>query len=361
MAGLAQMLEGRLLGENVRHRYLAGLWSSRFAEDLSCTTVDFEPGAESMAGVPSWSWASTTAANDYIYGRPSDTYVELVDAKCKGYAMPKSPELKVKGFIVPLFMRVDPKSKDYEGRPHRTFWMNGGAALKATTEGIEAKRDKEREKGARTTHFLVLDMPVCPVKSSGKAAALPDGFVSRRVDSIARAQSSDGDNDSEESYVAQVQLLLLTKTDVAYTALVLAPIRQQPGKVEGTQGQDVVYQRLGLVEMDCIPGRSTGYMETADGLKEPVKKLWRAKNLNAAANQSAIAAETHQGHDNKIGGRQQLCQQSGLCFEDDNATAPAGDNTVFQTFSTPFSPNPRSHSSIIPPSPTFTSDCRHVE
>jgi len=243
--------------------------------------VNFEPGAESMAGVPSWSWASTTAANDYIYGRPSDTYVELVDAKCKGYAMPKSPELTVKGFIVPLFMRVDPKSKDYEGRPHRTFWMNGGAALKATTEGIEAKRDKEREKGALTTHFLVLDMPICPVRSSRKAAALPDGFVSRRVDLIARAQSSDGDDDFEESYVAQVQLLLLTKTDVAYTALVLAPIRQQPGKVEGTQGQHVVYRRLGLVEMDCIPGRSTGYMETADGLKEPVKKLWRVKNLNA--------------------------------------------------------------------------------
>ncbi|KAF2844593.1 HET-domain-containing protein, partial [Plenodomus tracheiphilus IPT5] len=81
MAGLAQMLEKRLF-ETPNHRYLAGLWSTRISEDLSWTVLEYDDTSTWIEGVPTWSWASTSNDSDIIYGRPSDTYVELIEARC---------------------------------------------------------------------------------------------------------------------------------------------------------------------------------------------------------------------------------------------------------------------------------------
>lgn len=61
------------------------------------------------------------------------------------------------------------------------------------------------------------------------------------------------------------------RTDVSLTVLVLAPISLQSskGKERRLQEVDEVYQRLGLLEIDCI--RQAPCMETADGLKVPIE------------------------------------------------------------------------------------------
>jgi len=285
LAGLAKMLEGRLLDVD-GHKYLAGLWSTRLSEDLSWTVLDFEKDAKLIEGVPSWSWASTTATNRYIYGRPSDTYVEMVEANCTGYAHPREERasLKVKGFVVTLFLRIDPQNNDYDGRPHRSFWLNEERALTATTAEIKAKKEVERQLGTLETHFFVSDMPIRPVHTNYDVAGQPEDAVSCRVSSITRTSSSHPNDGPESSYVTPVHLLLLTKTDVSYTALVLAPVNSQSslkGKGRQVPDEHVLHQRLGLVEMDCISGRQSGYMETADGFKAAVKTMWKANNPDA--------------------------------------------------------------------------------
>lgn len=264
MAGLAKMLEKTLMG--VDHRYLAGLWSSRLSEDLSWTVLDFDSTTESIPGIPTWSWASTTSQNDYIYGRPSETFVELVEAHCTDYARPRETQafLKVKGFVRSLCLRVDNGRKDDQGRPSMSFWINEDRAMSANTETI-----LEKEKASKTTSFFVLDMPISPVSHSYQT--LEDARESKlcRASSIVRASATDQpcSRCMERGYVSSVELLLLTRTDVSLTVLVLAPAISQ-----WHSGDDTVYQRLGLLEIDCI--RTNPWLQTADGFKVPAEEFW---------------------------------------------------------------------------------------
>ena len=177
VAGLAQMLEKRLFGV-ADHNYLAGLWSTRVSEDLSWTVLDFDTATESIEGLPTWSWASTTATSDYIYGKPSETFVDLVEAHCTGYARPKETpaSLKVKGFVAPLCLRVDHR---HRGRPSLSFWVNEASAMTATTEEVETER-----KASRTTSFCVWDMPICPASHDYGAIGETNESCLPRVPSI---------------------------------------------------------------------------------------------------------------------------------------------------------------------------------
>lgn len=158
MAGLAQMLE-KIFFDVADHKYLAELWSMRILEVLSWTVQGFEAATKSVEGIPTWSWASTTAPSDYIYGKPSETFVDLAEAHCTGYARPKetTASLKVKGFTASLFLRLDHRHKGSEDRPSLSFWANENSAMIATTEenGIG-------KRASRTTSVFVSDMSICP-------------------------------------------------------------------------------------------------------------------------------------------------------------------------------------------------------
>lgn len=279
MAGLAQMLEKALLGV-ADHRYLAGLWSTRISEDLSWTVLDFDTATESIEGIPTWSWASTTAPSGYIYYSPSETFIDLVEAHCTGYARPKETpaSLKVKGFVVSLYLRVDHRHKDYKDRPSLSFWVNENSAMTTTTEEIEA-----RKKTSQTTSVFVLDMPICPAPHDHEAIRETNDSRLRRAPSIVRASERQAICNicTENGYVSPVQLLLLTRTDVGLTALVLAPVSSQlsKGKERRVREVDETFQRLGLLEIDCI--RQAPWMETADGLKVPAEAFWEIDNPSA--------------------------------------------------------------------------------
>lgn len=79
----------------------------------------------------------------------------------------------------------------------------------------------------------------------------------------------------EKGYVSPVQLFLLTRTDVCLTGLVLAPLSSQSsrGKKRRDQEVDELYQRLGLLEIDCTC--QDPCMETADGLKLSAEAFWK--------------------------------------------------------------------------------------
>lgn len=180
VAGLAKMLEKRLFGV-ADHKYLAGLWSTRISEDLSWTVLDFDSTTESIEGIPTWSWASTTGTSDYIYGKPSETFVDLVEAHCTGYARPKETpaSLKVKGFVAPLCLRVDHRHRVYGGRPSLSFWVNEASAMTATTEEIEAET-----RASQTTSFCVGGMPICPASHDYEVIGETNESCLPRVPSI---------------------------------------------------------------------------------------------------------------------------------------------------------------------------------
>lgn len=282
MAGLAQLLEKTLHGVP-NHRYLAGLWSERIAEDLSWTVLDYDATTEKVEGIPTWSWASTTAPSDFIYGRPSETFVELVEANCTGYAHPKevSASLKVKGFVVSLLLRVDHQHAEHEDRPHLSFWFDESRAMTTTTEELQAKKKAARAEGALTSSMLITDMPICPVVHDHDPAEHTGATYFRKVTSIARAPTQRETCSAclNTGYISTVKLLLLTKTDSAYTALALSPVSVSSvkGKERAGDAESELYERVGLIEIDCIPSRQSGYMDTSDGLKVPVKTLWQTK------------------------------------------------------------------------------------
>ena len=265
------MLEKRLFGVAGR-KYLAGLWNTRILEDLSWTVLGIDSGTESIEDIPTWSWASTTSPTDYIYGKPSDTFIELVEARCTGYARPRETlaSLRVKGFVAPLCLRVDHRQRDRGGRPSLSFWVNKGPAMTATEE-IEAER-----KAARTTSCCVWDLPIWP--ASHDYAAIGETRRSRlpRVPSIVRESEKQGRCNiySEKAYVSPLQLLLLTRTDMCLTALVLSPVSSRSLKVKGCNVQEVdeVYQRLGLFRIGR-PGEEP-WIETADGFQVPAEAFW---------------------------------------------------------------------------------------
>ena len=279
MAGLAQMLETRLLGVP-NHKYLAGLWSTRISEDLSWTVLEFDAATKPIEGVPTWTWASATTACGYIYGRPSKTYVDLVESHASGYARSReaSASLKVNGFVTTSCLRVDPKYKGFDGRPSLSFWIDENAAIAATTEEIEARR-----KGSRSTGYIVLDMPICAIPHHHQIVRGANKPCLQKASSIARASGRQEQCKKciENGFVSYVELLLLTRTDVSTTALVLAPVPPQSskGRDGGLQKPEEVYHRLGLLELDCI--RTTPWMETADGYKIPAETFWQTYDPSA--------------------------------------------------------------------------------
>ena len=279
VAGLAQMLENSLFGV-ANHKYLAGLWSTRLSEDLGWTVVEFDVATESIEGIPTWSWASATAPSDYIYGKPSETFVDLIEAHCTGYARPKETpaSLKVKGFVASLCLRVDCRYKGYEDRPSLTFWADENSAITAATEEIEAKA-----KASRTTGVFVSDMPICPASHDHEVIGEINKSYLCRVPSFVRASERQGTCNicSEKGYVSPVQLLLLTRTDVSLTVLVLVPVSSQPlgGKERRVQEANEIYQRLGLLEIDCI--KQAPWIETADDFKMPAEDFWEIDDPSA--------------------------------------------------------------------------------
>ena len=274
IAGLAQMLEEKHL-HLPNHKYLAGLWSTRISEDLSWTVLEFDEATQSIENIPTWSWASTTASYDYIYGRPSETFVDLVEANCTGYAGSRKAQasLTVKGFVAPLSLRVDHKHKDDYGRPSLSFWVNSNFAIASVTDEIKDP----------STFYFVLDMPISPAAHTHQITGSTDNLALCRVPSIVRAFKGEEKCKScmERGYVSPVLLLLLTLTDVSLTALVLAPaLSQLPKQKEYQAPMDShVYHRLGLIEIDCI--RKQPFMETSDNLKLPAGTFWELDDPSA--------------------------------------------------------------------------------
>lgn len=266
IAGLAQMLEEKHL-HLPNHKYLAGLWSTRISEELSWTVLEFDAATQSIESIPTWSWASTTASNGYIYGRPSKTFVDLVETNCTGYARSNKAQasLTVKGFIAPVSLRVDHRHKDDGGRPSLSFWVNSNFAITSVTDEIKVP----------STSYFVLDMPISPAAHTHQFTGPTNNLALCRVPSIVRAFKGGEkcNNCMERGYVSPVQLLLLTLTDVSLTALVLAPASQLPkGKECHAPMDSNMYHRLGLLEMDCI--RKEPFMETSDNLKLPAGIFW---------------------------------------------------------------------------------------
>ena len=274
IAGLAQMLEEKH-SHIPNHKYLAGLWSTRISEDLSWTVLEFDEATQSIGSIPTWSWASTTASYSYIYGRPSKTFVDLVEANCAGYAHfhKSQASLKVKGFVAPLSLRVDHRHKDGDDRPSLSFWVNSNFAITSVTDEIKVPR----------ASYFVLDMPISPAAHTHSSTELANNLALCRVPSIVRASKEEEkcNNCMERGYVNPVQLLLLTMTDVSLTALVLAPALPQLPEVKECQApmDSNVYHRLGLLEMDCI--REQPFMETSDNLKTPAGIFWELRDPSA--------------------------------------------------------------------------------
>jgi hypothetical protein len=279
IAGLAQMLEER--HRNIpNHKYLAGLWSTRLPEELSWTVLDFDAATESIKDMPTWSWASTTAPWGYIYTKPSETFVDLVEANCTGYALREGAQasLTVKGFLEPLSLRVDHRQKHNSAdHPGLSFWVNSNFAVASSTEEVEAQQNDYGKP------CFVLDMPISPAPHDHKTTGAMSKPSLCRVSSVVRGPNREGNCNccTETGYVSPVHLLLLTLTDGCLTALVLAPALSPPPKAK--EGQDQVdsnvYHRLGLLEINCI--RNAPFMETYDGLKLPAEIFWELSDPSA--------------------------------------------------------------------------------
>ena len=278
MAGLAKQFEG-LIPNN---KYLAGLWSRSLAEDLSWTVLDFDSATLSIEGVPSWSWASVTAPRGYIYHELRETFAELVESHCTGFARPiEAPaSLTLKGFLTPLFMRVDYCLQDpsQQNRPDITLWMNEDAALTASIEEVE-----EAGRPSQTTSYFVLDMLIGPSSHDHEATDRTNSSGPYRVSSSVRASEVQQRCKicAERGYVSPVELLLLTRAKASLTALVLAPVLSNTLRsgAEHVQDRPKVYQRLGLLEVNCI--RQDPVLETADGGWFPAEEFWETDDPSA--------------------------------------------------------------------------------
>jgi hypothetical protein len=285
IAGLAK----RFQSLRKHSTYLAGLWSHNIAEGLSWTALDFNNGkTEANEGVPSWSWASITFAVGYIYDKPIDTYAELIDYHCTGFVRPKeSPaSIQVQCFLTPMFMRVDPLvvprrvSDDHEGHPTITLWTDEDSAAKATIEQV--KNAECPPKPERVGSCVVLDMNIGPIVHMHNAleASLEEAC---HVPSIGRVPKSEKlcDVCAEKGYVAQVQLMLLTKSQMVWTALVLAPVSVEDLKTGDLKNHNgAVYRRIGLLEIDCWKGPPM--IRTAEGDVIPAEYFWDIDDPYAA-------------------------------------------------------------------------------
>ncbi|KAE8454641.1 hypothetical protein EG329_000264 [Mollisiaceae sp. DMI_Dod_QoI] len=283
IAGLAKRFQS--LRKN--STYLVGLWSHNIAEGLSWTALDFNDGkTEASEGVPSWSWASITYAVGYIYDKPVDTYTQLIDYRCTGFVRPKETpaSIQLQCFLTPMFMRVDPgivprrTSGNSEGHPTITLWTDADLAANASIEQVKAAECPEERVGTA----IVLDMNIGPTAHTHSALeASPEEACP--VPSIVRVPKSQQICNicAERGYVAQVQIMLLTKSQLVWTALILAPVLAEELKDGGLRNNNgAVYRRLGLLEVDCW--RAPPMIRTAEGDVVPAEYFWELDDSNAA-------------------------------------------------------------------------------
>jgi hypothetical protein len=278
MAGLAK----RFQSLRKHSTYLAGLWSHNIAEGLSWTVLDFDEETMANDGVPSWSWASITYGVGYIYANPIATYAELIDYHCTGFVRPKEApaSIQVQCFLTPMSMRVDPRVTNGDGRPAITLWTDEDSAAKATIEQVKAAESPPN--GERVGSFVVLDMYIGPTshKHNDLEASQEEAC---HVPSIGRVPKLEKICDVclEKGYVAPIQLMLLTKSQMIWTALVLAPVPAEELKTGDLRHHNgAVYRRLGLLEIDCLKGRPI--MRTAEGDIVPAEYFWDLDNAYAA-------------------------------------------------------------------------------
>ena len=140
--------------------------------------------------------------------------------------------------------------------------------MTATTKEVEAER-----RVSRNTSCCVWDIPICPALYDYEAIKETNGSRLTIISCIVRALEKQVKCNicSGKAHVSPLQLLLLTRTKMYLTALVLSPVSSQSGKEKGRSVQEVdeVYQRLGLFEIGR-PGEDP-WIETADGFQIPAE------------------------------------------------------------------------------------------
>jgi hypothetical protein len=185
-----------------------------------------------------------------------------------------------------MFMRVDPGivprrvTSNFEGHPTITLWTDEGSAANATIEQVKAAECPPKEERVGTA--IVLDMNIGPTAHTHSAleASLEEACP---VPSIVRVPKSQKICNicAARGYVAQLQLMLLTKSQMVWTALVLAPVPAEElknGDLRNYNG--AVYSRLGLLEIDCCKGPPM--IRTAEGDVIPAEYFWELDDPYAA-------------------------------------------------------------------------------
>ncbi|PMD37734.1 hypothetical protein L207DRAFT_586066 [Hyaloscypha variabilis F] len=166
-------------------------------------------------------------------------------------------------------MRFDPGivphyiTSNSEGHPTITVWTDEESATKATIEQVKAAECPPKEE--RMGRAIGLNMNIGPTTHTRSALA---AYLEKacRVPSITRVPRSQKIYSicAGRGYVAQVQLMLLTKSQMVWTALVLASVPAEElknGDLRNYNG--TVYRRLALLEIDCWKG--TPMIRTAEG------------------------------------------------------------------------------------------------
>lgn len=184
-------------------------------------------------------------------------------------------------------MRVDPgivprrRTSSFEGDPIITLWTDKGFAANATIEQVKAAECPPKEERVGTP-TIVLDMNIGPTAHTHSAleASLEEACSVPSIARVPRSQST-CNICAEKGYVAQVQLMLLTKSQMVWTALVLAPVPAEELKNGDLRNHNgAVYRRLGLLEIDCW--RDAPMIRTAEGDVIPAEYFWDLDDPYAA-------------------------------------------------------------------------------
>jgi hypothetical protein len=278
MAGLAQQFQN-LDTDNV---YLAGVWSKTISEGFCWNAIDFNPETVANKGVPSWTWASVTQDATHMYHEPIETFVEYVDSNCTGFArlIEATPSLRIVCFIAPMFMRVDMSLSKEGGQPHITLWIDEDLAIGASSEDVRAIENFE----VRIRNHVVLDMGIGPTSHDEHTGTEMASERACQVPSIQRTPTSQEICSlcANKGYVGPIQLILVARTDIVYTALVVAPVPSNELIGDEFLGdlENPVYRRLGLLEIDGIKGIPV--MHSADGNISTLEDFWDLGNSSAA-------------------------------------------------------------------------------
>ena len=141
------------------------------------------------------------------------------------------------------------------------------------------KEIKARNNVSRISSFFVSDMPICPASRDHEAIGEKHESRLYRVFHCTNLRKTGKCNVCIEK--GGQPCTTPAPNAIRYffdCALALAPVSPQSlkGRERPVQEVDAVYQRLGLLEMDCI--RQAPWMETADGLKLPAEAVWQIDN-----------------------------------------------------------------------------------